>query len=55
MKTRSESIEAILHRGRILFAGFVAPMEVTRLSKRVMFGELAGGVGYVGRQKKEWM
>ena len=40
---------------RILFAGFVARMEDTRLPKCVMFGELVGGAGCVGSQEKEWM
>ena len=55
IKTRSESIEVTLLRGRILFAGFVACMEDTRLPKCVMFGELVGGAGCVGGQGKEWM
>ena len=41
----SENIEATLRWRRILFAGFVARMEDTRLS----FEELVGG------QEKEWM
>ena len=53
--TGSESIEATLRKRRILFAGFVARMEDTRLSKCVVFGKLAGGVGCVGGQKKGWM
>ena len=55
LKTGSESIEATLRRRRILFAGFVARMENTRLPKCVMFGEMVGGVGCVGGQEKEWM
>ena len=55
MKMGSESIEATLHRRRILFAGFVACMEDTRLPKCVMFGELMGGAGCVGGQEKERM
>ena len=51
----SESIEAILRKRRILFAGFVARMEGTRVPKCVMFGELVDGAGSVGGQKKEWM
>ena len=51
--TGSESIEATLHRRRILFAGFVARMEDTRLPKCVMFGEMAGGAGCVGGPEKE--
>ena len=39
IKMESESIQAILRRRRILFAGFVARMEDTRLPKCVMFGE----------------
>ena len=42
VKTGSESIEATLRRRRILFGGFVARMEDTRLPKCVMFGELEG-------------
>ena len=41
-KTGSESIEATLRRRRILFAGFVARMEDTRLPKCVVFGDLVG-------------
>ena len=52
IKTGSESIEATLRRRRILFAGFVARMEDTRLPKCVMFGELVGGAGCVGARKK---
>ena len=55
IKTGSESIEATLRRRRILFAGFVARMEDTRLPKCVILRELVGGAGCVGGQKKEWM
>ena len=55
LKTGSESIEATLLRRRILFAGFVARMEDTRLPKCVMFGEMVGGAGCVRGQGKEWM
>ena len=55
IKTGSESIEATLRRRRILFAGFLARMEDTRLPKRVMFGEMVGGAGCVGGQEKEWV
>ena len=51
IKTGSESTEATLRRRRILFAGFVARMEDTRLP----FGELVGGGGCVGGQEKECM
>ena len=44
-----------MRRRRILFAGFVARMEDTRLPKCVMFGELVGRAGCVGGKKKEWM
>ena len=52
MKTASENVEATLRRRRILFAGFVARMEDTRLSKCVMFGDLVGYAGCVGGQEK---
>ena len=55
IKTGSENIEATLRKRRILFAGFVARMEDTRLPKCVMFGEMVGGAGCVGGQEKEWM
>ena len=37
-----------MRRRRILFTGFVARMEDTRLPKTVMFGEMVGGAGCVG-------
>ena len=52
VKMGSESIEATLCRRRILFAGFVARMEGTRLPKCVMFGEMVGGADCVGDQEK---
>ena len=48
IETGSDSIEATLRRRRVLFAGFVARMEDTRLPKCVMFGELVGGRGLCG-------
>ena len=54
LKTESESIEATLRKRRILFAGFVARMENTKLSKCVMFGELVWGTVSSGGQEKEW-
>ena len=45
VKTGSECIEATLSRRRILFAGFMARMEDTRLPKCVMFGKMVGGAG----------
>ena len=53
-KTASESIEAIVRKRRILFAGFVARMGEERLPRRVMFGELVGGKGCSGWQDKDW-
>ena len=53
-KTASESIEAIVRKRRILFAGFVARMR-ERLPQRVMFGELVGGKGYSGgKGRTDW-
>ena len=49
MKTGSESIGVVMRRRRILFAGSVARMEDMRLPKCMMFGELVGGAGCVGR------
>ena len=55
IKTGSESIEATLRRRLILYAGFVARMEDTRLPKCVMFGEMVGGASCVRGREKEWM
>ena len=55
IKTESESIEATLRRRRILYAGFVARMEDTRLPKCVVLGKLVGGAGCVRGQEKGWM
>ena len=44
-----------MRRRRILFAGFVARMEDTRLPKCMVFGELVWGAGWVGGHEKEWM
>ena len=52
VKMGSESIEATLRRRRILFAGFVARMEHTRLPKSAMFGEMVGGAAVSGARKK---
>ena len=54
IKTENESIEAPLRKRRILFAGYVARIEDTRLPKCVMFGEMVGGAGCVWGQEKEW-
>ena len=54
-KTASESIEVIVRKRRILFAGFVARMGEERLPQRVLFGELVGGKGFSGGQEKDWM
>ena len=54
-KTASESMEAIVRKRRILFAGFVARKGEERLPQRVMFGEFVGGKGYSGGQEKDWM
>ena len=53
LKAGSESVEATLRRKQILFAGFAARMEDTRLPKCVMFGKMVGGAGCVGGQEKE--
>ena len=55
MKSGSESIEVIRRRRRILFAGFVARMEDSRLPKYVVFRELVGRAGCMeGQEKSEW-
>ena len=54
-QTDSESVEVIVRKRRILFAGFVARMREERLPQWVMFGEFVGGKGYSGGQEKDWM
>ena len=48
IKTGSKSIEVIMRRRRILFAGSVVRMEDTRLPKCVMIEELVEGADCVG-------
>ena len=55
IRTGIKCVEATLGRRRILFAGFVARKEDTRLPKCVVLGELARGAGCVGSQEKKWM
>ena len=55
LKTGSKIIEATWRKSRILFAGFVARMEDTRLPKCVMFRELVGGQSPRMGQEEEWM
>ena len=55
MKTGSESIDVIIRRRRILFAGFVARVEDTILPKWIIFGELVGGAGCVWGQGEKWI
>ena len=47
-KTVSESIEAIMRRMRILFAGSVTCKEGTRLPNCMMFKEVMGGACDMG-------
>ena len=51
METGRESIEATLRRRRILFAGFVAHTEDTKLLKCMMFGEVVGARAAWGARK----
>ena len=60
MKTGSESVDRMMRRRRILFAGFVARMEDTRLPNCAMFGRVMGQrVVWRGRKKSgrgiSWM
>lgn len=48
VETSSESIETTVRRRRMLFAGFGARMrDEKHLPRRVMFGEMIGGKGYI--------
>ncbi|CAB1119051.1 unnamed protein product [Ectocarpus sp. CCAP 1310/34] len=50
-----ETIEATVRKRRLWFAGFVMRMEDSRLSKRMLLGAMAGGVGYRGGQESDWV
>ena len=52
MKTRSENIDAVMRRRRVLSEGFVSRMEGKRLPKCVIFVELIGGADCVESKKK---
>ena len=55
-QTDSESVEAIVRKQRILFAGFVARMGEERLPQRVMFGEFVGvRATQGGKRKTGWI
>ena len=55
MTRGSESIEAVIRKRQILFAGCVARIEGTRLRKCVVFIELVDCAGCVGGRGREWM
>ena len=48
-------VRTSMRKRRILFEGFVANMRDERPPKRVMFGELEGGKGYLEGQEQDWM
>ena len=53
MKTGSESVDTMMRGRRMLFAGFVARMDDTRLPNCELFGKVMGGAGCVGGQENE--
>ena len=44
LREDSESVETTVRRRRILFAGFAGSMGEEHLPRRVMFGEMLGGI-----------
>ena len=50
-KTDSESVEVIVCKRRILFAGYVARVGEECLPQRLMFGDRVGGEGYLGGKR----
>ena len=52
-KTGCENVETTVRKRRILFAGFVARTGNEILPKRVMFGGLDGGMGYLEGQEQD--
>ena len=54
LRTDSESVETMVRRQRVLFAGFVACMGEELLPRSVMFGDMLGGKGYSGGQEWDW-
>ena len=54
-KVQCESVETSVRKGRLLFAGAVQRTTSERLTHRVKFGTMAGGVNPGrGRSKKNW-
>ena len=54
-KARCESVETTIRKRRLLFAGAVQRMTNVRLTRRVMFGTMAGGENPgLGRPEKNW-
>ena len=54
-QTDSESIAVMVRKRRILFAGFVARAGDERPIQMVRLGELVGGKGFSGGQRKDWL
>ena len=53
-KAKLNSIEALLLRNRLRWAGHVARMDNNRLPKQIMFGELRDGKRKIGTPKKRF-
>ena len=53
-KAKLNSIEALLLRNRLRWAGHVARMDSNRLPKQIMFGELRDGKRKIGTPKKRF-
>ena len=55
-QTHCDSVETVVSKRRLLFAGAVAKNHNGRLPRRVMFGALSGGgEPKPGRQEKMWL
>ena len=54
-KAKLHSIEALLLRNRLRWAGHVARMDNNRLPKQIMFGELRDGKRKIGTPKKRFL
>ena len=53
-KAGCEKVKTTVRKRRIFFAGFVARMGHERVPKRVMFGALEEGNGYLVGQAQDW-
>ena len=53
--TKMEPLEDTIRKYRLRWAGHVRRMDDTRLPKKILFGNVAGGKKSAGKPKKNWV